>query len=76
MAALPPKKRKHYEGIEEDAEPSKKKLKKAKRHKEKQKVVDSEFVLIHASIMVSIPPVFASSPAQGVKEMLDSMVMR
>jgi len=31
---------------------------------------------VHASLVVSIPPVFASNPRAGVEEMLDSMLMR
>ncbi|EIN11629.1 hypothetical protein PUNSTDRAFT_23075, partial [Punctularia strigosozonata HHB-11173 SS5] len=37
---------------------------------------DSEFVVVRSSLRVSIPPVFAANPRAGVKEMLDSMLMR
>lgn len=37
---------------------------------------DSEFTVVHASMVVSIPPVFANDPRAGVEEMLDSMLMR
>jgi len=37
---------------------------------------ESEFMLVRASLMVSIPPIFSSNPRAGVEEMLDSMVMR
>lgn len=36
----------------------------------------SAFVLVEASVVVSIPPVFARNPKAGVVEMLDSMVMK
>ncbi|GJJ06561.1 hypothetical protein Clacol_000754 [Clathrus columnatus] len=42
-----------------------------KKHKH-----DSDFSIIHASTVVSIPPVFTSNPKEGVLEMLDSMIMR
>ncbi|KAF8530426.1 hypothetical protein BU17DRAFT_27070, partial [Hysterangium stoloniferum] len=64
-----PRKRKHRD--EGSVGPSTKKHKKEKRSKE-----SSEFILLHASLAVAIPPVFASNPAQGVEEMLDSMIMR
>jgi DNA-directed RNA polymerase I subunit RPA43 len=35
-----------------------------------------EFRVINASLVLSIPPVFASDLRAGVEEMLDSMVMR
>ncbi|KAG9007603.1 hypothetical protein FRB94_013621 [Tulasnella sp. JGI-2019a] len=35
-----------------------------------------EFAVVSASVMLSIPPVFAGNPRVGVEEMLDSMVMR
>ncbi|KIJ67752.1 hypothetical protein HYDPIDRAFT_165588 [Hydnomerulius pinastri MD-312] len=36
----------------------------------------SEFRVINASLVLSVPPVFASDLQAGVEEMLDSMVMR
>ena len=36
----------------------------------------SEFKLVKASIMMSIPPIFANNPLNGAEEMLDSLVMR
>ncbi|KAJ7072417.1 hypothetical protein C8F01DRAFT_1103938 [Mycena amicta] len=38
--------------------------------------VDPQFQLIKASLVLSIPPVFASNPHDGAHQMLDSMVMR
>ncbi|KIJ39493.1 hypothetical protein M422DRAFT_75853 [Sphaerobolus stellatus SS14] len=71
VPSSPPKKRKHRDD-DPISGPSTKKSKKDK----KKKHHNSEFALIHASLVVSIPPVFASSPAQGIEEMLDSLVMR
>jgi DNA-directed RNA polymerase I subunit RPA43 len=76
------KKRKHL-SLEPSASPSKK----SKHAKNKAKKKDgkgkskasgggSEFRLVNASLVVSIPPVFANNPRAGVEEMLDSMVMR
>jgi DNA-directed RNA polymerase I subunit RPA43 len=50
--------------------------KKKDKGKGKSKSSGSEFRLVNASLVVSIPPVFASNPRAGVEEMLDSMVMR
>lgn len=45
-------------------------------YKDKGKGKATEFQVINASLVVSVPPVFASDPRAGVQEMLDSMVMR
>jgi hypothetical protein len=37
---------------------------------------ESEFTTVRASVVVSIPPIFASNARAGVEEMLDSMLMR
>ncbi|KAF8210149.1 hypothetical protein K438DRAFT_1570074 [Mycena galopus ATCC 62051] len=37
---------------------------------------ESEFQTVTASLVVSVPPIFASNPYGGVQEMLDSMIMR
>lgn len=61
-----------------NATPSKK-SKKAKKDKGKGKSKsggESEFRVIKASLIVSIPPIFASNPRAGVEELLDSMLMR
>ena len=61
--------------------------KKMKRDKEKKAKRDKkpkldategpqEFTLVHASMVISLPPVFAANPLKGVGEMLDSLVMR
>lgn len=47
-----------------------------KKDKGKSKAHESEFKLVHASLVVSIAPVFAGDPRAGVEEMLDSMIMR
>ncbi|KAF7971624.1 hypothetical protein HWV62_20734 [Athelia sp. TMB] len=47
-----------------------------KKDKGKSKAHDSEFRLVHGSLVVSIAPVFSGNPRAGVEEMLDSMVMR
>jgi hypothetical protein len=76
------KKRKHAMAIE-DSTPSKKskrdkkdKGKKADKGKSKASSSSGEFKVVNASLVVSIPPVFAGNPRAGVEEMLDSMVMR
>ena len=38
--------------------------------------VGSEFRIVNASLVLSVPPVFAANPLVGVQEMLDSMIMR
>jgi DNA-directed RNA polymerase I subunit RPA43 len=81
--------KKRKQGLPVDPSPSKKKprkeakLKEGKTEKKKLKgkekaKADSakEFTVVGASLVVSIPPVFASNPRAGVEEMLDSMVMR
>jgi DNA-directed RNA polymerase I subunit RPA43 len=76
------KKRKHSTQIPlESSLPFKKSKhdKKEKKSKDKGKSKahgGSEFRVVNASLVVSIPPVFASNPRAGVEEMLDSMVMR
>lgn len=35
-----------------------------------------EFQVVKSSLVVSIPPIYASNPKQGVQEMLDGMLMR
>src|SRR5882672_6768169 len=47
----------------------------AKRRKEFRDA-RSEFRIVNASFVISVPPVFAVNPHLGVQEMLDSMVMR
>ncbi|KZT21374.1 hypothetical protein NEOLEDRAFT_1139478 [Neolentinus lepideus HHB14362 ss-1] len=55
----------------------KKYMKKDKtKAKVKAKEVGGEFRVARASLVVSIPPVFAGNPRGGVEEMLDSIVMR
>ncbi|KAJ7084306.1 hypothetical protein B0H15DRAFT_939956 [Mycena belliarum] len=45
--------------------------------KGKQKALgDGEFQVVQAALVVSVPPMFASSPSTGVRELLDSMIMR
>ncbi|KAK0461354.1 uncharacterized protein EV420DRAFT_1669455 [Desarmillaria tabescens] len=60
-------------------------LKKAKRDNDhsknktkdkKGKGRESDFHVVQASLVLSIPPKFADNPKSGVNEMLDSMVMR
>jgi len=36
----------------------------------------SEFRVVNASLVLSVPPVFAANPRAGAQEMLDSMIMR
>ena len=74
-----PKKRKHEEISESPSASAHKKAKKDKRDKkskEKRRKADGEFQLVSASLVVSIPPRFSLDPLSGVKEMLDSLVMK
>ncbi|KAL1742079.1 hypothetical protein HDZ31DRAFT_44058 [Schizophyllum fasciatum] len=66
MAAVSHKKRKHAH------EPAS-----ATPHKKPKKdAADSDFHVLDASLVLSIPPAFTADPARGALEMLDSMVMR
>ena len=49
--------------------------KKSKSSSKKSKT-DSQFRVVNASILVSIPPKFFADPLAGVHEMLDSLVMK
>lgn len=73
------KKRKHALIIE-DSTPSKKSKKdkkdKGKKLDKGKSKASGEFKVVKASLVVSIPPVFAGNARAGVEEMLDSMVMR
>jgi DNA-directed RNA polymerase I subunit RPA43 len=62
----------------EDALSSQKRKPKSVKDKGKSRALDlpSEFHVINASLVLSIPPVFASDLRAGVEEMLDSMIMR
>ncbi|KAH9485351.1 hypothetical protein JR316_0002259 [Psilocybe cubensis] len=62
---MSPSKRK----VESSVNPPNKKLKDSH-------VSDGEFKLVQASLVLSIPPVFAANPAAGANELLDSMIMR
>jgi DNA-directed RNA polymerase I subunit RPA43 len=74
-------KRKRKQDSTVDASLSKKKSRKEgqsnddKKKKDKGKV-KAKFTVIGASLVVSIPPVFATNPRAGAEEMLDSMIMR
>jgi len=73
------KKRKHAAAEVGAAEPSTKRQKKekaAKKDKGKARAGTSEFRIVNASMLVSVPPVFANDLHAGVEEMLDSMLMR
>lgn len=78
------RKRKHHEPLnaapskklktattESEASPEKKKKKSKKRRK-----VGEEFKRIQASMTISLPPIFAQDPTDGIEEMLDSMILR
>ncbi|OBZ70658.1 DNA-directed RNA polymerase I subunit rpa43 [Grifola frondosa] len=77
------KKRKHAATENVLPEPSTKRPKKdsksthksKKKDKGKSKSGSREFRVIHASMSVSIPPIFANNLRAGVEEMLDSMLM-
>lgn len=58
--------------------PSKRSKQDGKRDKKSKKVTvgGAGFHVVKASLVVSIPPIFASTPRAGVEEMLDSMIMR
>jgi hypothetical protein len=75
------KKRKHRMTTNDAEKPTKRFKKDKKKKQDKGKAREttddgSEFKVIKGSLVVSIPPIFASSPRTGVEEMLDSMVMR
>jgi len=42
----------------------------------KIKESDGEFQVVKASLVLSVPPIFAANPRAGVEELLDSMIMR
>lgn len=48
----------------------------AKKRRKESHDTKSEFRVVNASLVLSVPPVFAANPLVGVQEMLDSMVMR
>lgn len=80
---LSTKKRKHAPAVDGADAADKKAKKDAKKQKTEHKKdkgkareTDTEFRVVQASLVVSVPPVFSSSPRKGVEEMLDSMVMR
>ncbi|KAF8973323.1 hypothetical protein BDZ97DRAFT_1780820 [Flammula alnicola] len=68
MPSSPQKKRKEFQPNISHQPPSKK-LKETHAS-------DGEFQVVKASLVVSVPPVFAANPRAGVDEMLDSMIMR
>jgi hypothetical protein len=47
-----------------------------KTKKQKREILDSDFSTVQASLVLSVPPVFAPDPRAGVQELLDSMIMR
>lgn len=62
----------------EDALSSQTQKPRSSKDKGKSRASDhpSEFRVVNASLVLSVPPVFASDLRTGVEEMLDSMVMR
>ncbi|KAL1707493.1 hypothetical protein EV121DRAFT_199156 [Schizophyllum commune] len=77
MAPATDKKRKH---AAENTSPHKKAKKDEPPKKDKGKAratpAESEFQVVKASLVISIPPAFTADPSRGALEMLDSMVMR
>ncbi|KAJ7497214.1 hypothetical protein FB451DRAFT_1210500 [Mycena latifolia] len=61
--------------IAEKSKPTEKTKSKGKG-KARETDAEAEFQVIQSSLVVSVPPMFASSPNTGVQEMLDSMIMR
>ncbi|KAI0066148.1 hypothetical protein BV25DRAFT_1797566 [Artomyces pyxidatus] len=53
-----------------------KKPRKEKGDKKGKHAADSEFRTVSASVVLTVPPVFASKPRDGAEEMLDSLIMR
>lgn len=49
---------------------------KAKPDKGKSRATDDAFRVVHATLSVAVPPVFAADLRGGVEEMLDSTLMR
>lgn len=76
----PPKKRKQTTDAPSETASKKHRkegaAKKENKKKDKGKGRETEFQVVKASLVVSIPPIFTSDPRAGVEEMLDSMVMR
>ena len=75
------KKRKHaVADIGQEAEPSTKRHKKEKEKSKKKNKgkgrATEEFRIVRASMLISIPPVFANNLRAGAEEMLDSLLMR
>ncbi len=77
------KKRKHHENEQTDGGSSHKKARKDKKQNKKREKgramegnANSAFRVVSASVVLSIPPVFAMEPMKGVNELLDSLVMR
>lgn len=72
------KKRKQSSVVIDAGTPSKKSKREEKQVKKDQKGKprDTQFHVVKTSLVLSIPPIFASNPRTGVEEMLDSMVMR
>ena len=64
---LQPKKKAKIQGAE-------KKVK--NKGKAREGDAEAEFQVVQASLVVSVPPIFANNPHAGVQEMLDSMIMR
>ncbi|KAJ7783050.1 hypothetical protein B0H16DRAFT_1495166 [Mycena metata] len=52
------------------------KIKTQDKGKARESEAEAEFRTVQASLVVSVPPMFASNPNAGVQEMLDSMIMR
>ncbi|KAK7057277.1 DNA-directed RNA polymerase I subunit rpa43 [Favolaschia claudopus] len=82
---LPPSKKRKPAVAEPNSQPKKKakiavESRSSDRSKDKGKARESdaeaEFQTVTASLVVSVPPIFASNPHIGVQEMLDSMIMR
>lgn len=87
QASSSSKKRKHPETPEDSSRSISKKIKKdgkdktGKRDKKgkgkgRQDDGQGEFKVVSASVSLSIPPVFSTSPMTGALEMLDSLTMR
>jgi len=62
--------------VENPSKRTKKEGKPDRGKRDKKYKKGQEFHVVSASLVVSIPPIFASNPTAGVEEMLDSMVMR
>lgn len=72
----PSSKRSKTEKVKDKSKKDKKDKSKEQAKGKGKEVLDSQFRVVEASLLLSIPPVFANNLRAGAEEMLDSMLMR